>query len=83
MHLKLLFMTISFFLSFTVKAYEPENHPIFVGGYQEAIFSVSDIEAQVKFYTEVAGWQILSEGSVPQRIIEAYSLPKDLSLIHI
>ena len=77
MHLRFIFIIISFFFSFTIKANEQETHPIFAGGYQEAVFSVSDIEAQVKFYTEVAGWEILSEGSVSQRIIEAYSLPKN------
>ena len=79
MHLRCIFIIISFFFSFAIKANELEKHPIFAGGYQEAVFSVSDIEAQVKFYTEVAGWEILSEGNVSQRIIEAYSLPKNIT----
>ena len=77
MHLRYILIIISFFFSFAIKANELETHPIFAGGYQEAVFSVSDIEAQVKFYTEVAGWEILSEGNVSQRLIEAYSLPKN------
>jgi len=79
MHLRYIFIIVSCFSSFTINADEPESHPIFAGGYQEAVFSVSDIEAQVKFYTEVAGWDILSEGNVSQRIIEAYSLPKNMT----
>ena len=54
------------------------QHPIFSGGYKEAVFSVSDIDSAVKFYQNVAGWDILSEGYVPREILNSYTLDKSV-----
>jgi catechol 2,3-dioxygenase-like lactoylglutathione lyase family enzyme len=52
-----------------------EPHPFISGGYQEAVFNVSDIDAQIEFYQSVAGWELIYRGDVERELIDAYGLP--------
>ena len=45
------------------------------GGYQEAVFSVSDADQYTDFLVETAGWKILHEGPVPFGLMQAWRLP--------
>lgn len=60
-------------------AADPTAHPFISGGYQEAVFSVSDLAEQTAFYQDVAGWQILHKGSVSPTLMSAYALPPNVS----
>ncbi len=52
-----------------------EGGPRFVtAGYQEVVFSVSDLADTVTTYQEVAGWQVLETGAVPRQLLDAYEL---------
>tara|TARA_B100001059_G_scaffold216303_1_gene234608 strand:- start:2410 stop:3435 length:1026 start_codon:yes stop_codon:yes gene_type:complete len=75
--MRLKFLILFFFYG-VIWAEEMDQHPIFSGGYKEAVFSVSDIDSAVKFYQNVAGWDILSEGYVPREILNSYTLDKSV-----
>ncbi len=45
------------------------------GGYHEAVFSVSDRAGYVRFFEEVAGWQVLHEGMASDDVLAAWQLP--------
>ena len=49
------------------------------GGYQEAIFSVSDATEYVSFFEQVAGWTSLYSGDVDATILAAWGLPETVS----
>ncbi|MEO0574795.1 MAG: VOC family protein [Pseudomonadota bacterium] len=44
-------------------------------GYQEAVFSVSNIDAYQEFLQQVAGWQVIASGPVDARMLSAWGLP--------
>lgn len=53
--------------------------PQFVtAGYQEAVFSVSDLRSTVAAYRDVAGWKVMHRGSVPRRLLDTYNLPSEV-----
>ena len=79
MRLKFVKFLILLFLHDVIWAEEISEHPIFSGGYKEAVFSVSDIDGAVKFYQNVAGWDILSEGYIPREILNSYALKKNVT----
>lgn len=54
---------------------DDELHPLIRGGYQEAVFNVSDIESQIEFYESVAGWELVYRGDVKRSLLDAYGLP--------
>ena len=58
---------------------EEASHPLIAGGYQEAVFNVSDLETQTRFYEDVAGWKIAYEGDVAASLIAAYGLSDSVS----
>lgn len=58
---------------------EGETHPYVSGGYEEAVFVVSDLEAQTDFYRSVAGWEVLHTGSSPAALLAAYELNDSVS----
>ncbi|MGI9263261.1 MAG: VOC family protein [Woeseiaceae bacterium] len=60
----------------TLAADEP--HPLISGGYQEAVFNVSDIESQIQFYETVAGWELIYRGDVDRSLSNAYGLPDNV-----
>lgn len=62
-----------------VAAGADERHPYIAGGYQEAVFSVSNIERDVEFYEKVAGWEVLYRGATPKGLLRAYDLDDDVS----
>jgi len=78
MRLKFLKFLIIFFLYEVALSEEVSQHPIFSGGYKEAVFSVSDLDSAVKFYQNVAGWDVLSKGYVPRKILNSYALEKNI-----
>ncbi len=58
---------------------EDAPHPLIGGGYQEAVFNVSDIDSQIQFYESVAGWELIHRGDVERSLIDAYGLPEGVS----
>jgi len=63
------------FLALSCRAYGAEiPHPLITGGYQEAVFSVSDIEAHTAFYQNIAGWTILHQGEIHPNLLRGYGL---------
>ena len=60
-----------------------DEHPFISGGYQEAVFSVSDLDAQADFYADVAGWSVLHRGPVPTALLDAYGLPADTAAAEV
>ncbi len=60
-----------------------ESHPLISGGYQEAVFNVSDIESQIAFYQSVAGWELVYRGEVKRSLIDAYELPDDVTATEV
>ena len=78
MRLKFLKFLIIFFLYEVALSEEVSQHPIFSGGYKEAVFSVSDLDSAVKFYQNVAGWDVLSKGYVSRKILNSYALEKNI-----
>ena len=69
-------------LSLSVQA-DDEAHPLIAGGYQEAVFNVSDIESQIRFYESVAGWEVIYRGEGKRTLIEAYGLPRDVTATEV
>jgi catechol 2,3-dioxygenase-like lactoylglutathione lyase family enzyme len=59
-------------------AFAADEHPYISGGYQEAVFSVSDLAQQTAFYEAVAGWQVLHRGAVSPTLLRAYGLPTNV-----
>ncbi len=47
------------------------------GGYQEAVFSVSDTDEWVETFKEVAGWEVLHEGESDRNLLKAWELPEN------
>lgn len=46
-----------------------------LGGYQEAVFSVSDAVAWRRFFEDVAGWELLYDGDTDNRLLRGWQLP--------
>ncbi len=55
------------------------RHPYVSGGYDEAVFVVSRLDAQVDFYRSVAGWEVLHRGPSPAALLAAYRLNEDVT----
>ena len=53
------------------------------GGYQEAVFSVSDTEEWVETFEQVAGWKVLHQGAVDRSMLNAWSLPDSSSATEV
>ena len=49
------------------------------GGYQEAVFSVSDADQYADFFVETAGWKVLHEGPASFGLLQAWKLPDSAS----
>ena len=45
-------------------------------GYQEAVFSVSDIESWATFFEEEAGWAVIHDGDIDDALLAGWELPK-------
>ena len=65
-------------ITMSVAAIADDGHPYIAGGYQEVVFSVSDVDRQAAFYRDVAGWELIHEGSTDPALLEAYNLPPDI-----
>ena len=50
-----------------------EGHPYISGGYQEAVFSVSDAAGYSAFLTEVGAWKELHRGELDRAVLAAWS----------
>ena len=72
---KLLLLTLASLLAGTASNAES----LVTGGYQEAVFSVSDADSYAEFFTETAGWKILHEGPAPFGILQGWQLPDSAS----
>jgi len=45
------------------------------GGWGEAVVSVSDIEQHLRFFTDIAGWEVLKRGETDSALLSLWSLP--------
>ena len=45
------------------------------GGYQEAVFSVSDADEWVALFEEIAGWEVLHDGVTDPALLAGWQLP--------
>lgn len=48
-------------------------------GYQEAVFSVSDVEEWAEFFETVGGWRTIHDGELDDATLAAWQLPKGAS----
>lgn len=48
-------------------------------GYQEAVFSVSDVESWTSFFEDVAGWSVIHSGIADDAVLSAWNVPKDVT----
>ena len=53
----------------------PRAESLVSGGYQEAVFSVSDADQFADFFVGTGGWEILHEGPAPFSLLQAWRLP--------
>ncbi|MDX1515736.1 MAG: VOC family protein [Woeseiaceae bacterium] len=53
------------------------------GGYREAVFSVSDVDAYTSFFETVAGWDVLHRGRVDPVLLSAWGLPDGAGAQHV
>lgn len=60
------------FLLFACKA---GGESLVSGGYQEAVFSVSDIGAYESVFVDVAAWEVVERGEIPRAQLNAWDLP--------
>ncbi len=68
-HLSKITLLATLLLSRTVSA-----ETTISGGYQEAVFSVSNIERYCAFFEQVAGWDVISKGEVSRVQLDAWGL---------
>lgn len=66
---------LSVIAALTLSAQISAESPV-AGGYQEAVFSVSDTDEWVETFEDVAGWEVLHRGTVDRATLEAWALPE-------
>lgn len=53
------------------------------GGYQEAVFSISNTEEWVDTFKQVAGWHVLHKGEADRQLLESWGLPNSASATEV
>ena len=78
--LQRLFLRLLVALSLTACAVaDSTSESLLSGGYQEAVFSVSDAAEWVAFLEEVAGWDVLHDGELDPAMLAGWQLPSEAS----
>lgn len=53
-----------------------KNKPIEVEGFQEVVFSITNLEAAIQFYQKVVGYEIIHQGKATPEQADFWQLPK-------
>lgn len=61
-------------LTFLLVACNAEGESLISGGYQEAIFSVSDIDVHESVFVDVAAWEVVERGEISRAQLLAWDL---------
>ncbi len=63
------------------RGFAPEVQPIadtsalIPSGWRETVISVTNLDEMTAFYTDILGWEIRSQGTVPSKTLKAWNLP--------